>query len=379
MMKRKSTIVGTMNKGVGGLFQKNKVTHVVGTARLVGGGKVEVSGKSPQTLTAKRILIATGSAPVELKNLPFDGTHLLSSTDALSLDEIPKRMLVIGAGAIGLELGSVWSRLGTEVVVAEMMDHIVPGADRGASAELEKALKKHGIEILLETRADSTEIKKGRVHVTLSGKTEREDVCDKVLVAVGRRPYTESLGAEEIGVELDERRRIVVDETFQTKVEGVYAIGDVIAGPMLAHKAEEEGSVAVELMAGVGGHVNYDTVPSVVYTEPELASVGKTEESLKETGVAYTSGSFPFHANGRAHALNDTDGFVKVLADAKTDRILGVHIVGPRASDLIAEAVLAMEFAASSEDVARTIHAHPTLAEAFKEAALAVDKRTIHM
>lgn len=379
MMKRKSRIVATMTKGVGGLFRKNKITHIVGTAKLAGNGKVEISGEAPQTVTGKRILIATGSAPVELKTLPFDGIHHLSSTHALALEEVPERMLVIGAGAIGLELGSVWSRLGTQVVVAEMMDHIVPGADQGTSRELHKSLEKQGLEILLETKAEGSTVKDGKVHLQLSGKTEREEVCDKVLIAVGRRAFADGLGAAGVGLEVDERGRIPVDETFQTNVSGIYAIGDVIAGPMLAHKAEEEGVTAVELMAGVAGHVNYDAIPSVVYTDPELASVGKTEEALKEAGVAYRIGSFPFRANGRAHAINSVDGFVKVLADEKTDRILGVHIVGPRASDLIAEAVVAIEFAASSEDIARTVHAHPTLAEAFKEAALGVEKRTIHM
>lgn len=380
MMKRKDGIVQKMTRGIQGLFRKNRVTHIRGAARILEAGAVEVSGGDDrQTLQAGRILIATGSAPIELSSLPFDGEYVLSSTEALALSEVPDRMVVIGAGAIGLELGSVWRRLGAEVLVVELLDHIVPGADREMGEALKKELEGQGLEFLLETCAESSEVRDGKVHLELkSGSEAREETCDRVLVAVGRRPNTEGLGADEAGIEMDEKGRVVVDERFETSLSGVYAIGDVIAGPMLAHKAEEEGVAAVELMAGMAGHVNYNAIPNVVYTDPELASVGLTEEAAKEQGLDCRVGRFPFMANGRAHSLEATGGLVKVIGEEKTDRLLGLHIVGARASEVIAEAVVAMEFSASTEDLARTVHAHPTLPEAVKEAALAVEKRAIH-
>ncbi len=380
MMKRKEQIVQKMTRGVQGLFRKNKVTHIEGTARLTGSGAVEVEkGEGKETLKAERILIATGSAPIELPGLRFDGEHIISSTEALTLSEPPGRLVVIGAGAIGLELGSVWNRLGSEVLVVELLDHILPGMDLEMGAQLQKLLEKQGLSFMLETLAEASEVRDGKIHLTLaSGSEKREEACDRVLVAVGRRPHTEGLGAKEAGVELDEKGRVVVNERYETSLPGVYAIGDVIAGPMLAHKAEEEGVAAVELMAGKAGHVNYDAVPGVVYTHPELAAVGMTEEAARESGFKVRVGKFPFLANGRAHSLEATEGSVKVISDEKTDRLLGMHIVGARASEMIGEAVVAMEFSASAEDIARTMHAHPTLPEAIKEAALAVEKRAIH-
>ena len=380
MMKRKSGVVKKMTGGIRGLFRKNGVEHIEGTARIVGSGSVEVENAgSKETLKAERILIATGSSPIEIPSLPFDGEFILSSTEALELPEVPGRLVVIGAGAIGLELGSVWNRLGSDVLVVELLDHILPGMDLEMGVQLQRLLEKQGLSFLLETRAEASEVRDGELHLTLaSGSETQEQVCDRVLVAVGRRPHTEGLGAEEAGVELDEGGRIVVDEKYETGLPGVYAIGDVIAGPMLAHKAEEEGVAAVELMAGKAGHVNYDTIPGVVYTYPELASVGMTEEEAGEKGFEIRVGKFPFLANGRAHSLEATEGLVKVISDGETDRILGMHILGARASDMLAEGVVAMEFSASSEDLARTVHAHPTLPEAVKEAALAVEKRAIH-
>jgi dihydrolipoamide dehydrogenase len=315
-----------------------------------------------------------------LRGLAFDGERIVSSTEALSLAKVPERMLVVGAGAVGLELGSVWSRLGTRVTVVEFMDAIVPGMDRGMTTQLRRALERQEIAFRLETSATAAERTAGGVRVTLESKGQRADEeADVVLVAIGRRPYLDGLGAREAGVALDERGRIAVSARYETSVPGIFAIGDAIPGPMLAHKAQEEGVAAVELMAGVAGHVNYDAIPSVVYTWPELASVGMSEEDAARRGVAVAVGTFPFMANGRARCLGETDGGVKIVADAKTDRILGVHILGPRASDLIAEPALAIEFGASAEDVARAVHAHPTLPEAVKEAALAVAKRAIHI
>lgn len=381
MMARKEKVVKTLTTGVAGLFRKNKVERIQGTGRIVDAKTVEVqNGNGAQSLTAPRILIATGSEPIDLKDIPFDGQRIVSSTEALALTAVPKRMLVVGGGAIGLELGSVWGRLGSEVIVAEFLDRIVPTMDRKMGVELQKVLTKQGMKFHLKTTAKRAEVKQGQVKVTLEseGKTSEETV-DVVLVAVGRRPYDRGLGAREAGVAYDEKGRIKVDARYATNVPGIYAIGDVIAGPMLAHKAEDEGVAAVEIMAGIAGHVNYDAVPSVVYTWPELASVGLSEEDAASRGLAVNIGSFPFLANGRARCLNDTEGLVKILADAKTDRVVGVHILGPRASDLIAEAALAMEFEASAEDIARTVHAHPTLPEAIREAALAVDKRALNI
>jgi dihydrolipoamide dehydrogenase len=377
MMARKDKVVKTLTTGIKGLFRKNKVEHIVGAARLAAGGGVTVGGN--QQLQADNILIASGSVPIGLKDLPFDGKHIVSSTEALALPQVPGELLVIGGGAIGLELGSVWNRLGSKVEVIELMDRIVPGTDVGMGKQLQRSLEKQGMTFQLRTSAASAKVEKGRVRVALkSGEQAGERVCDIVLVAVGRRAYTEELGLLEAGVQTDDRGRIKVDAHYRTNVAGVWAIGDAIAGPMLAHKAEEEGIAAVERMAGQAGHVNYDAVPSVVYTWPELASVGMSEEGARERGEVNV-GSFPFMASARARCMEEKEGLVKVVADARTDRVLGVHILGPRASDLIAEAAVAIEFGASSEDIARSVHAHPTLPEAIREAALAVQKRAIQI
>jgi len=381
MMARKDKVVRGLTGGIAGLFKKNKITWVAGAARLVAPGRVAVRGEGgEQTLEAERVLIATGSEPTPLPGLPFDGQRILSSTEALALPRVPERLLVIGAGAVGLELGSVWGRLGAAVTVVEFLDRIVPGMDKGMGAQLQRALEKQGLAFRLQTTAKHAAPSGAGVRVTLEHGGETGEVdADVVLVAIGRRPHTEGLGARELGVAFDERGRIAVNERFETSVAGVFAIGDVIAGPMLAHKAEEEGVAAVELMAGQAGHVNYEAIPAVVYTWPELASVGLSEEDARQRGLAIAVGSFPFMANGRARCLGETEGGVKILADAKTDRLLGVHVLGPRASDLIAEAALAVEFGGSAEDVARAVHAHPTLPEAMKEAALAVAKRALHV
>jgi dihydrolipoamide dehydrogenase len=381
MLARKDKVVKVLTQGIVGLFKKNNVERVVGHGRLVAADTVEVSnGPERRRLRARHILIATGSAPIELPGLPFDGERVISSTEALRLQQVPERLLVIGAGAVGLELGSVWNRLGSRVTVVEFMDRIVPGMDRQMGEQLQRALEQQGLAFQLQTTARGAAVVNGEVRVTLeAGGARSEAVCDVVLVAVGRRPFTEGLGASEVGVQCDERGRITVDAHYATTVPGIYAIGDVVAGPMLAHKAEEEGIAAVERLAGQAGHVNYDAIPNVVYTSPELASVGLSEEQAQSQGVEFRAGTFPFRANGRARCLGETDGAVKVLADAKTDRLLGVHILGPRASDLIAEAALAIEFGASAEDIARAVHAHPTLPEALKEAALAIHGRSLHM
>ncbi len=380
MMARKDKVVRGLTQGVASLFKKNKVERVLGAARFESAGRVLVRGTAERTLETARVLIATGSKATALPTLPFDGEHIVSSTEALALGAVPRRLLVVGAGAVGLELGSVWARLGAQVTVVEFLDRIVPLMDRAMGRQLQAALKKQGLTFRLETSATKAERTADGVRVTLESKGESfvED-ADVVLVAVGRRPNADELGAREIGVAFDERGRITVNEHFETSVRGVFAIGDVIPGPMLAHKAEEEGVAAVERMAGQAGHVNYDAIPNVVYTWPELASVGLSEEDAAARGHEVRIGSFPFMANARAKCLAATDGGVKVLADARTDRILGVHILGPRASDLIAEAALAIEFGASAEDVARTPHAHPTLPEALKEAALGVAKRAINI
>jgi dihydrolipoyl dehydrogenase len=381
MMSRKERVVKVLTQGVAGLFKKNKVERLSGTARLTAADSVQLSnGGETRTLRAKHVLIATGSAPIELPGLPFDGERIVCSTEALSLRQVPERLLVIGAGAIGLELGSVWNRLGSRVLVAEFMDRIVPGMDRKVGEQLQKVLEKQGLTFRLRTTARQAVREGDTVRVTLeSGGKTTEEVCDVLLVAVGRRPFADGLGAREIGIGFDERGRIQVDAHYATSVAGVYAIGDVIAGPMLAHKAEEEGVAAVERMAGQAGHVNYDAIPNVVYTWPEFASVGMSEEQAQSQEIQFRVGTFPFIANGRARCMNETDGLVKILADAKTDRVLGVHILGPRASDLIAEAALAIEFGASAEDIGRSVHAHPTLPEAIKEAALAVHQRALNI
>jgi len=372
-------------KGVDFLLRKNKVDVFRGTGTILNAGEVQVedaSGKS-QSVEAKAIVIATGSDVARLPGVEIDEKRVVSSTGALELAEVPKRLLIVGAGIIGLELGSVWRRLGSEVTVVEFLDRIVPGIDAEVAGQFQKILTRQGIAFRLGTRVTKVDTSGKTLKVTLEpakgeGKAETVE-ADTVLVAIGRVPYTEGLGLEQVGVERDKRGRVSVDANFQTNVPGIYAIGDVIAGPMLAHKAEDEGMAVAEIVAGKPGQVNHDVIPNVVYTHPEIASVGRTEEELKEAGIAYNVGKFPFTANGRAKVNNDTDGFVKILADAKTDRVLGVHIIGPDAEALIAEAALAMEFGGSAEDIARTCHAHPTLSEAVKEAALAVDKRAIHM
>jgi dihydrolipoamide dehydrogenase len=379
MLKRKSDTVNALTKGIEGLFRKNKITRYAGRGRLAGPGVVVVDAAdgSATTLAAAHVILATGSRSAPLRGVTIDGERVGTSTEALSYPEVPGHLVVIGAGAIGLELGSVWSRLGAKVTVLEYMDRILPGMDAELSAEMEKLLRKQGLEIRTGVRVTGARADGDGAVVECDGAEPLR--CDRVLVAVGRVPYTEGLGLETAGIALDERGRIPVDAHWRTSAPGVFAIGDVIPGPMLAHKAEDEGVACAEFIRTGYGHVNYDAIPNVVYTHPEVASVGKTEEELKAAGVAYRKGSFPFMANGRAKALAQIDGRVKVLADAATDRILGVHILGPRAGDLIAEAVAAIEFGASSEDLARTCHAHPTLAEVVKEAALAVDGRAIHV
>lgn len=381
MMARKDGVVTSLTRGVAGLFKKNKIQHVVGMGRVSGVGSVEVTGDdgSKRAIIAPKILVATGSAPIELKSIPFDGKHIVSSTEALTFTQVPKKLLVIGAGAIGLELGSVWSRLGSEVVVIEFLDRILPLMDREMTTALQRSLVKQGITFRLNTGAQGATIEGGRVKLSWkNGETTEVEEADKLLVAIGRRPYTQSLGLREIGVAMDGRGFITVNSHFETNVSGIYAIGDVIGGAMLAHKAEEEGSACAELLAGKAGHVNYLAVPNVVYTFPELASVGLTEEEAKTKHGEIRVGKFPFTANGRARAMDATEGMVKIIGDAQTDRLLGMHILGARASDLIAEGAVAIEFASSCEDIARSVHAHPTLPEAIKEAALAVDKRAIH-
>lgn len=377
MLKHKQRIVQTLGGGIEALFKKNKITRYAGHARLDGPGKVVVEGKEgATTLKAAQILIATGSVPATLPGIELDGDRVATSTEALSWEMPPQSLVVIGAGAIGLELGTVWRRLGSQVTVLEYFDRILPGMDAEIAADALKLFKKQGIKFQLKCRVTGVAVGKDGVDVQIEGSEAIRG--DRVLVAVGRKPNTEGLGLETCGIETNKRGFIPVGSHFETTQEGVYAIGDVIGGAMLAHKAEEEAVACVEHLYAGWGHLNYDTIPSVVYTDPEIATVGKTEEALQETGVAYRKGSFPFLANSRARASGHTDGRVKILADAKTDRVLGVHIIGPQAGELIAEAAVAMNFGASSEDIARCCHAHPTLAEAIKEAALAVDGRTIN-
>jgi dihydrolipoamide dehydrogenase len=370
--------------GVEFLLKKNKIDAVRGKGRIAAAGKVEVTGPDgkKETLETKAILIATGSEVAALPGIAIDEETVISSTGALSLASVPKRLVVIGAGYIGLELGSVWSRLGSQVTVVEMLDRLAPGLDGEVAKQLQRVLTKQGMAFKLATKVVSVETKGKSVKLTLEpaggGKSETLD-CDVVLVAVGRVPNTRRLGLAELQVKTDNRGRIAVDEKFAASVPGIYAIGDVIKGPMLAHKAEDEGIAVAEILAGQAGHVNYDVIPSVIYTAPEVASVGRTEEELKAAGVDYKVGKFPFTANGRAKVNRTTEGFVKVLAEEGTDRVLGVHIIGADAGTMIAEAAVLMEFGGSAEDLARTCHAHPTLNEAVKEAALAVDKRAIHM
>ena len=370
--------------GVAYLLKKNKVDSYHGSGRIAGAGKVEITfiNGEKQALEAPSIVIATGSDIARLSGIEIDEKSIVSSTGALTLATVPKKLLVIGAGIIGLEIGSVWRRLGSEVLVVEYLDRILPGMDADVARSFQRILEKQGMTFRLGSKVtgvvQAKDGLKASIEPAAGGKLEKVD-ADVVLVSVGRVPYTEGLGLAEAGIALDAKRRIVVNEHYETNIEGIYAIGDVIAGPMLAHKAEDEGVAVAEILAGQAGHVNYDVIPNVIYTFPEVATVGRTEEELKAAGIAYNAGKFPFTANGRAKVNRTTDGFVKVLADAATDRVLGVHIVGPHAGEMIAEAAVLMEFSGSAEDLARTCHAHPTLTEAVKEAALAVAKRTIHL
>ena len=378
MLQRKEKVVTTLAAGIDSLMKKHKITRYVGTGRFDGVGKVVVeNGKEQTPLTGTNIIIATGSKVANLPGVKPDGDRVGTSTEALSYTEVPKHIVVIGGGYIGLEMSSVWRRLGSKVTVLEYLDRILPGLDLEVANEAQKIFTKQGFEFHLGKKVLEAKSEKKQAVVRFEGGDPI--TCDRVLLAVGRAPNTEGLGLESINLKLDDRGRIPIDDHFRTPVPGVYAIGDVVRGPMLAHKAEEEGSACAESIAGKYCHVNYDVIPAVVYTHPEIAAVGKTEEQLQQEGAVYTKGKFPFIANGRARTLNDTDGFVKILADTATDRILGVHIIGPRAGDLIAEAAAAMEFGASSEDIFRTCHSHPTLSEALKEAALAVHKRTLSM
>jgi dihydrolipoamide dehydrogenase len=383
MMSNKEKSVQVLTKGVEFLFKKNKVTYLKGKGVIFSKNDVVVyeSDSKKTNIKAKNIVIATGSSPTSLPGIEIDEKNIVSSTGALSFSEVPKDLIVIGGGYIGLEMGSVWSRLGSNVTVVEYLDFITPGMDREVSNEFKKILTKQGIQFKLYNKLTAVTNVKNKIVVDYTdNKTavkERKE-CDKVLVSVGRKPYTEGLNLSKVGIKRDAKGRIEVNEKLQTSLKNIYAIGDVIKGPMLAHKAEEEGIAVAEIIAGQAGHVNYDVIPGVIYTSPEVASVGKTEEQLNNENISYKTGKFPFLANSRAKVNNETDGFVKILADSKTDKILGVHIIGPHCGDMIAEMALAMEFGASAEDVARTCHAHPTHTEAIKEAALAVDKRPIH-
>ena len=384
MISRKNTIVKTLTQGIAALFKKNKVEWLQGHARLLGEKQIEIApsaggGGSPYTVKGKHIIIASGSEPMAIPAAPVDQKLILDSTGALALTEAPKTLGIIGGGVIGLELGSVWNRLGSKVIVLEAMEEFLAPVDRQIAAEAEKILKKQGLDIRLGAKVTGTGTNKHQVTVTYEDKEGKQRLSvDKLIVAVGRVPNTAGLGAAEAGLVLDQRGCIRIDSHYQTNLPGVYAIGDVVSGPMLAHKAAEEGVAAAERIAGKAGHLNYNAIPWVIYTWPEIAWVGKTEQELKNAAAKYKAGVFPFLASGRARALGEATGLVKVLSEAKTDRVLGIHILGPSASELIAEAVLALEFDASTEDLAYTIHAHPTLAEALHEAALTVDKRGLH-
>lgn len=376
MLRRKDQVVKSLTDGIGWLFKKNKVTAYTGTGRLIAPGKVELSklGGGTEVIEGKNILLATGSEIVELPNLKFDHQYIVNSTDALNFADVPRHLILVGGGYIGLELGSVWKRLGSKVTVLEFLPRILPLTDGETAALVKKSLERQGLEFALESRVTGAKVSGRQVAVTAMNKNGKEQVFhgDKVLVAVGRRPNIEGLGLSELGIEHDAKSgRIAVDKHYKTNVNGIYAIGDLTAGPMLAHKAQEEGVAIAEILAGKPAHVNYDAIPSVIYIWPEVASVGATEEQLKESGREYRVGKFPFAASGRAKAMDETEGFVKVLSDSATDRVLGVHIFGPRASDMIAEAVAIVEFQGSAEDVARIVHAHPTLSESFAEAARA--------
>ncbi|MCX7353737.1 MAG: dihydrolipoyl dehydrogenase [Alphaproteobacteria bacterium] len=384
MMARKDKVVDTLTKGIAFLFKKNKIEWVAGTATIPAAGQVKVTDAKggARALTAKRILIATGSESTPLPGVEVDEKRIVTSTGALSLDKVPGHLVVIGAGYIGLEMGSVWARLGAKVTVVEYLDRVTPGMDGEIAKQFQRVLQKQGFTFRLGTKVTSAKASAKGVAVTVepaAGGASETIEADVVLLAIGRRPNTEGLGLDKLGVALDKRGFVQTDHEFQTNVPGIYAIGDVRPGPMLAHKAEDEGTVAVERMAGVKGHIDYDLIPGVVYTWPEVASGGKTEEQLKDAKTEYKVGKFPFMANSRAKATGDTDGLVKILADAKTDRVLGVHIMGPDAGTVIHECTLAMEFGGAAEDIARSCHAHPTYNEAVKEAALAVDGRPIHI
>jgi len=382
MMKNKDKAVTVLTKGVEFLLKKNKVTYFKGTGSFKSKNEISIRDSKNQetSIQADKVIIATGSVPASLSGIKFDEKVIVSSTGALEFEKVPKKMIVVGGGYIGLEMGSVWSRLGTEVHVVEFLDHITPGMDKEISNEFMKILKKQGIKFHMQHKVK--EIKKNNVGATILTKDkdgkQKDFECDKVLISVGRKPNTSRLNLEKVGIQLDEKKRVKTNKDFQTNLNNVYAIGDVISGPMLAHKAEDEGIAVAEIIAGQSGHVNYDTIPGVVYTTPEVASIGKTEEQLIEKNIKYKIGKFSFMANSRAKAIDDTEGFVKILADEKTDKVLGAHLIGPHAGELIGEIGVAMEFGASSEDIARTCHAHPTFSEAVKEAALSVDKRAIH-
>jgi dihydrolipoamide dehydrogenase len=384
MMNFKQQGIDGNVKGVEFLMKKNKIDVLAGKGKILGTGKVQVTGNdgASQTVETKSIVIATGSDIARLKGIEIDEKRIVSSTGALALDKVPGKLLVVGAGVIGLELGSVWRRLGAQVTVVEFLDRILPGMDNEIAKQFQRILEKQGFAFKLGAKVTGVDTSGATLKATIepaAGGAAQTLEADVVLVAIGRVPYTDGLGLQEAGIVLDNRGRVQIDHHFATSVPGVYAIGDVVAGPMLAHKAEDEGVAVAEIIAGQAGHVNYDVIPGVVYTTPEVSSVGKTEEELKQAGVAYTVGKFPFTANGRSKVNQTTDGFVKILADAKTDRVLGVHIIGREAGEMIHEAAVLMEFGGSAEDLARTCHAHPTRSEAVKEAALAVGKRAIHM
>ncbi len=381
MMKNKEKAVTVLTKGIEFLFKKNKVTYFKGKGSFKNTKEIVIMADGKETIIqSNKVIISTGSVPVSIPGMEFDEERIISSTGALSLTKLPKKMVVVGGGYIGLEMGSVWSRLGTEVEVIEFLDHITPGMDREISNEFMKILKKQGIRFQLNTKVEKILKNQNGVSIETSDKENKKNniEADVVLISVGRKPFTNGLNLEKVGVEIDEKGRVKVNKNFETNIKNIYAIGDVIEGPMLAHKAEEEGIAVAELIAGQSGHVNYDIIPGVVYTSPEVATVGKTEEQLKSNNTNYKVGKFPFMANSRAKAIDEPEGFVKILADTKTDKVLGVHIIGPHAGEMIAEMAVAMEFGASSEDIARTCHAHPTFSEAIKEAALSVEKRQIH-
>ena len=382
MMKSKDKAVDTLTKGVEFLLKKNKVTYFKGLGSFKSNDEILIKDNQNKEISiiSEKTVIATGSVPVSLPGIEIDEKVIISSTGAIKLERVPKKMVVIGGGYIGLEMGSVWSRLGSEVQVIEFLDHITPGMDKEISTEFMKILKKQGIKFSMQNKVETIKkTKSGAVVSTTDKDGKKNDFeCDVALISVGRKPNTDGLNLEALGIELDEKERIKTDKSFRTNIENIFAIGDVISGPMLAHKAEDEGIAVAENIAGQSGHVNYDTIPGVIYTTPEVASIGKTEEQLKDLNKKYKIGKFSFMANSRAKAIDDAEGFVKILADETTDKVLGAHIIGPHAGELIAEIGVAMEFGASSEDIARTCHAHPTFSEAVKEAALSVDKRAIH-